>query len=268
MSMSMPDCYRCKHFRGASPDDPPTCAAFPEEIPEEIFVGLRTSADSDARTRVRHTSPYEGDHGFRFEAKSEARDDLVGIQVRISAAGHPFHPGHSPGVGPHGGASHGGGGVSGSTSSHTSDGSGGDSTKAAGEALATHHLNQAERHADEARGHMQQATHHAEHLNLDQAQYHATMAAHAAQEAQKHAAEATKHGDEDHDFLGSHHANEAGQHAEIAAKRVVEGHKEMQRLHDEADMRVDKATHAQRQQAEKDHSDAVAMPPDDDSAAG
>lgn len=74
MSMSMPDCYRCKHFRGASPDDPPTCAAFPEEIPEEIFVGLRTSADSDARTRVRHTSPYPGDHGIMFEAATAQRD--------------------------------------------------------------------------------------------------------------------------------------------------------------------------------------------------
>lgn len=40
-------------------------------------------------------------------------DDLSGIQVRISAAGAPFHAGHTPGVGPHGEIGGGGGPASG-----------------------------------------------------------------------------------------------------------------------------------------------------------
>lgn len=46
-----PVCTWCAHYQGAR-----TCAAFPDGIPPEIFLG-----END------HTQPYEGDHGILFE---------------------------------------------------------------------------------------------------------------------------------------------------------------------------------------------------------
>lgn len=46
-----PVCLFCKHLTGFR-----TCKAFPEEIPLEIWNGEN-----------KHTEPYEGDHGVRFE---------------------------------------------------------------------------------------------------------------------------------------------------------------------------------------------------------
>ena len=59
MTIPSPMCYRCAHFRGYDGEQigpgRPTCAAFPDEIPDEIFVdGLL------------HDKPYPGDHGIQF----------------------------------------------------------------------------------------------------------------------------------------------------------------------------------------------------------
>jgi hypothetical protein len=43
----------CRHY---DRDRPVTCAAFPDRIPDLIFLG-----------RDRHTAPVAGDHGIRFE---------------------------------------------------------------------------------------------------------------------------------------------------------------------------------------------------------
>lgn len=51
-------CGTCIHFRSpftADFDGGPTCAAFPDAIPEEIFLN-----------RVDHREPYDGDHGIRW----------------------------------------------------------------------------------------------------------------------------------------------------------------------------------------------------------
>lgn len=57
-----PDCLKCKHLR----ERPPGiimgffCDAFPGGIPDAIFDG-----------EVKHTKPYPGDHGIRFEPLPE-----------------------------------------------------------------------------------------------------------------------------------------------------------------------------------------------------
>ncbi len=53
-----PLCMQCKHLR---PQEGPfgyVCDAFPDGIPEEIFV-----------EGFDHRQPYPGDHGINFEAK-------------------------------------------------------------------------------------------------------------------------------------------------------------------------------------------------------
>ena len=77
--MGAPDppeyCWECKHYKEMPPDqwptplrdktgicdlDYPPCEAFPQGIPEEIWVG-----------EFDHTKPYPGDNGIRFEPKDE-----------------------------------------------------------------------------------------------------------------------------------------------------------------------------------------------------
>jgi hypothetical protein len=54
---SAPDCMFCKHLLPAEDDTSPlTCAAFPREIPREIFF-----------EGVSHRKPYPNDKGIRFE---------------------------------------------------------------------------------------------------------------------------------------------------------------------------------------------------------
>lgn len=48
-------CRKCKHWYGWN-----TCAAFPNGMPDDIWTG-----------KVKHTRPYPGDNGIRFERKKE-----------------------------------------------------------------------------------------------------------------------------------------------------------------------------------------------------
>lgn len=50
------NCVLCVHLRASRPGEPPTCEAFPEGVPVEIYTG-----------DVTHEEPYEGDNGVRFE---------------------------------------------------------------------------------------------------------------------------------------------------------------------------------------------------------
>jgi hypothetical protein len=52
-----PVCMYCKNL---NLEVPGTCAAFPDGIPDEIYSG-----------RDKHTSPFPGDHGIRFERAEE-----------------------------------------------------------------------------------------------------------------------------------------------------------------------------------------------------
>lgn len=49
-----PVCLDCKHL--VSIEGNPKCKAFPEEIPEEIWMGGNN-----------HKKPFPGDHGIQFE---------------------------------------------------------------------------------------------------------------------------------------------------------------------------------------------------------
>lgn len=54
-----PQCFECRHFDEAAargPDHPYRCPAFPDGIPQPIL-----SNEHD------HHTPYDGDHGVRFE---------------------------------------------------------------------------------------------------------------------------------------------------------------------------------------------------------
>lgn len=49
-------CAACRHLQQPINFSSPSCAAFPNGIPWEIQIG-----------QVRHTQPYPGDNGVRFE---------------------------------------------------------------------------------------------------------------------------------------------------------------------------------------------------------
>lgn len=60
MTVIIPICVGCKHFR-ATAKDRESCAAFPNRIPEAILGN-----------DVDHRKPYRGDHGIQFEPVSSA----------------------------------------------------------------------------------------------------------------------------------------------------------------------------------------------------
>jgi len=56
-----PVCYRCAHYSFnvyTNPDGFRRCSAFPDGIPDAIFIG-----------GIDHTSPFPGDNGIMFEPK-------------------------------------------------------------------------------------------------------------------------------------------------------------------------------------------------------
>ncbi len=59
--MMPPQCFNCKHLARFRPGELSHCAAFPDEIPDDIF-----------RNRHDHRQPYPGDHGIRFESNESA----------------------------------------------------------------------------------------------------------------------------------------------------------------------------------------------------
>lgn len=68
-------CTLCVHYEWDVELDMPTCAAFPEGIPDEIYVG-----------GFDHRTEFDGDQGIRFEAANEEdaeRYDMVMNAPRI-----------------------------------------------------------------------------------------------------------------------------------------------------------------------------------------
>ncbi len=59
--MMVPQCFSCKHLVPHKSGELTHCAAFPVEIPIEIFKNLHD-----------HRQPYPGDNGIRFEPSESA----------------------------------------------------------------------------------------------------------------------------------------------------------------------------------------------------
>ena len=55
-SIAMPICLGCRHYDRTAPGPGIRCAAFPDGVPEEIFL---SGAD--------HREPFDGDRGIQFE---------------------------------------------------------------------------------------------------------------------------------------------------------------------------------------------------------
>lgn len=53
-------CPLCVHYKWSVEFDMPTCAAFPEGLPEEIWM-----------KGFDHRAEFEGDQGIRFQARDE-----------------------------------------------------------------------------------------------------------------------------------------------------------------------------------------------------
>ena len=63
-----PVCLLCRHYRRT---EPRTCDAFPDRIPDEIWVYVNP-----------HTQPISGDHGIQFEL-DEQRDKEVRLPAHF-----------------------------------------------------------------------------------------------------------------------------------------------------------------------------------------
>jgi hypothetical protein len=59
-------CVFCVHMHRDRGTQGSTCAAFPGGIPESIWEG-----------RDKHQQPHPGDHGIRFEARPDAKPEML-----------------------------------------------------------------------------------------------------------------------------------------------------------------------------------------------
>jgi len=73
MSATFNQCLACTHLLSGDDDGPPTCEAFPDGIPSELWGD---SELNDAAAQVGHDEAFPGDNGVQFEMEPSMRAEL------------------------------------------------------------------------------------------------------------------------------------------------------------------------------------------------